>query len=70
MDIESQRSEGFFFFILGEKVMCSSFLLVLTLIFKTYIRYDMMGAEVRESDGFFAPLHSAVKVPVVSLKQA
>lgn len=50
--------------------MCSSLLLVLTLIFKTYIRYDMMGAEVRELDGFFAPLHSAVKVPVVSLKQA
>lgn len=63
MDIKSQRSEG-----LGEKVMCRSLLLVLTLIFKTYIRYDMMGAEV--SDGSFAPLHSAVKVPVVSLKQA
>lgn len=25
--------------------MCSSLLLVLKLLFKTYIRYDMMGAE-------------------------
>lgn len=59
-----------FLFILGEKLTCSSLLLVLKLIFKTYIRYDMMGAEERELDGSFAPLRSAVKVLVVSLKQA